>query len=129
MPLPGTSDFLGFTHYWWRSRPGFRVVKRQTAKDRFGRALRGIARWCRAHRHLPIGVQHHTLGQKLRGHYAYFGRPGNGGALERLRYEAPRVWRKWLVRRRRGGTGSWDWLNRLLKRFPLPLPVAARAGP
>lgn len=129
VPPSGTFDFLGFTHYWGLSRQGFWVVKRQTAKDRFGRALRSIALWCRSHRHLPIGVQHHTLSQKLRGHFAYFGLPGNGQALQRLRYEVTRVWRKWLLRRRRGGRGSWDWLNGLLRRHPLPLPVAVRASP
>lgn len=128
-PRPGTFDFLGLTHYWGLSRRGYWVVKRRTARDRFGRALRSIARWCRFHRHRPVAEQHRTLGQKLRGHYAYYGLPGNGEALQRLRYEVTRVWRKWLVRRRRGGSGSWDWLNGLLRRFPLPLPVAIRAGP
>ncbi len=37
-------------------------------------------------------------GQKLRGHYAYYGLPGNGEALQRLRYEVTRVWRTWLLR-------------------------------
>jgi len=50
----------------------------------------------------------------LRGHYAYFGRPGNGEALQRLRYEVTRVWRKWLIRRRRGRTGSWGSWESLL---------------
>jgi len=111
-PLPGSFDFLGFTHYWARSRQGYWVVKCRTAKSRFGRTVKRIAAWCRVNRHRPIAEQQHTLGQKLRGHYAYFGRPGNGEALQRLRYEVTRVWRKWLIRRRRGrvrggrGTGS-----------------------
>ena len=37
------SSYLGFTHYWGRSRKGRWVVKRKTAKDRFSRALRGFA--------------------------------------------------------------------------------------
>ena len=36
---PRTFDFLGFTHYWGRSRRGGWVVKRKTAKGRLKRAL------------------------------------------------------------------------------------------
>ena len=32
-PPPGTFDFLGFTHYWGRSRKGNWVVKRKTAGE------------------------------------------------------------------------------------------------
>ena len=38
-PGPTTFDFLGFTHYWGRSRQGAWVVKRKTAKSRLKRAL------------------------------------------------------------------------------------------
>src|SRR5206468_12543872 len=77
---PGTFDLLGFTHYWGRSRRGVWVVKRRTAADRLQRALKKIAAWCRLNRHRPFAEQHKTLGQKLRGHFAYYGLTGNGGA-------------------------------------------------
>ena len=54
---PGTFDFLGFTHYWGRTLKGNWVVKRKTAKDRFSRSLKSMARWCREHRHVPIQEQ------------------------------------------------------------------------
>ena len=38
-PETTTFDFLGFTHYWGRSRQGVWVVKRKTAKSRLKRAL------------------------------------------------------------------------------------------
>ena len=38
-PDPKTFDFLGFTHYWGRSRQGAWVVKRKTAESRLKRAL------------------------------------------------------------------------------------------
>ena len=47
-------DFLGFTHYWGRSRKGHWVVRQKTAKDRLSRALRAIEAWCRRHRHTPV---------------------------------------------------------------------------
>ena len=48
---PGTFDLLGFTHYWAKSRKGYWVVKQKTAADRFRRALKRVADWCRRYRH------------------------------------------------------------------------------
>jgi hypothetical protein len=45
---PGVFAFLGFTHYWGRSRQGHRVVQRKTAAQRFGQALKRIQEWCRS---------------------------------------------------------------------------------
>ena len=82
---PGTFDLLGFTHYWGVSLKGYWVVKLKTAKDRFTRAVRSIDRWCHDNRHLSLAEQQHTLNQKLRGHYAYYGVTGNSEAMNRFR--------------------------------------------
>jgi len=111
---------LGFTHYWGRSRYGNWVVKRKTARDRFTRALRTIARWCKEHRHFELREQHRTLCRKLRGHDAYFGITGNAPALQRLRHEVSKVWRKWLDRRGGKERMTWERFGQLLRRFPLP---------
>lgn len=121
-----TFDFLGFTHYWGRSRAGNTVVKRRTAKDRFSRALRRVKEWCRLHRHDPLREQQQGLAQKLRGHYAYFGITANIAALKRLHHEAKRTWRKWLSTRSRDGRFSWKRMTAVLERFPLPLPRIVR---
>jgi group II intron reverse transcriptase/maturase len=42
----GTFDFLGFTHYWARSRQGYWVIKRKTAGKRLRRAQRGCPGRC-----------------------------------------------------------------------------------
>ncbi|MCR4413804.1 MAG: hypothetical protein NUV77_15395 [Thermoguttaceae bacterium] len=97
-----------------------RIVKRKTASSRFTRAIRTISPWCRSHRHDPMAEQHATLCQKLRGHAAYYGITGNSPALSRFRYEALRVWRKWLMRRRRAWRASWTWFGQLLTRYPVP---------
>ncbi len=117
---PGTFDFLGFTHFWARSRKGNWIVKRKTAASRFTRAVRTISQWCRSHRHDPIEEQHKTLCRKLHGHAAYYGITGNSPALTRFRYEVPKVWRKWLLRRRRAWRAPWNWFRQLLARYPLP---------
>src|SRR5262249_37339627 len=119
---PGTFDFLGFTHYWGRSRKGNAVVKRKTARSRFRRALLAISEWCRRHLHRPVAEQHQTLGQKLQGHYAYYGLTGNYRSLRDLYYAVTRVWRRWLPRRSWAGWFSWASFRRLWRKYPLPPP-------
>src|SRR5262249_54549658 len=114
--------WLGFAHYWSRSKQENWVVKRKTAGSRFHGAVGRIATWCRLNRHLPIEEQYQALCRKLRGHFLYYGGViGNLRCLQRFRYEVVRLWRKWLARRKRRGQFGWDRLNRLLKVFPLPL--------
>ena len=117
---PGCFDWLGFTHYWGRSRKGRWVVKRKTASNRLSRATRKINRWCRWNRHLPVKEQHRLLSLKLRGHFNYYGLTGNMQALVNFRREVSRLWRKWLSRRHRSRPMLWDRFNLLLERYPLP---------
>jgi RNA-directed DNA polymerase len=125
---PGTFDLLGFTHYWARSRNGNWVVKRKTSQNRFRRGLKALSDWCRLNRHRPIRDQHQTLSQKLVGHFAYYGITGNSLALNRFRTVATWLWKRWLSRRRRHGSRmTWDRLNRLLKRHPLPPAIAVHS--
>ncbi len=120
---PESFDFLGFTHYWARSRKGSWVVKRKTAASRFRRTLKRLSEWCRRNRHRPIGWQQKRLVQALRGHYNYFGVNGNWSALDRLRNATRGIWRKWLNRRSQNNHMPWEKFAKLLKRYPLPVPV------
>ena len=113
-------DFLGFTHYWGRSRKGQWVVKKKTEKGRFTRALKRVAEWCKRNRHAPIGEQQGALSQKLMGHYAYYGVTGNIRCLSSFLYEVKMVWRKWLSRRSRGNPMQWKRFRELLLKYPLP---------
>jgi RNA-directed DNA polymerase len=121
---PGSFDFLGFTHFWSRSKKGNWVVKRKTAGSRFHRAIKTVAAWCRLNRHRSIADQHQALWRKLRGHFTYYGVIGNLPALQRFRYELVRVWRKWLSRRHRRGLMNWARFSELLRHLPLPVPRA-----
>jgi RNA-directed DNA polymerase len=116
---PGRFDFLGFTHYWGRSREGHWIVRRKTAASRMRRALQAFSAWCQTHRHAPVKKQHHVINQKLRGHDAYYGITGNGRSLTTLRYWYQRVWRYWLARRNRERRMPWPRFGRLLERYPL----------
>jgi RNA-directed DNA polymerase len=122
VPDPGTFEFLGFCHYWDRSRSGYWVVKRQTASGRFSRAIKKIVAWCRGHRHQPIAEQQRRLNQKLQGHYAYFGLTGNYRALHRFWYAVRRLWFTWLGRRGQRRRYTWACFSALLQTYPLLRP-------
>jgi group II intron reverse transcriptase/maturase len=119
---PGSFDLLGFTHLWGKSRKGRWVVQRRTAQDRFARALKRVAQWCRSQRHLPVRLQHQALCRKLVGHNQYYGITGNYRALSRYCRAVQEVWQKWLDRRSQRAKMTWERFNRLLRRYPLPRP-------
>jgi group II intron reverse transcriptase/maturase len=121
---PETSDFLGFTHYWGKSRRGWDTVRRKTAKDRRARTLKQIEHWCKTNRHLGMPAQHQALNRKLVGHYVYFGITGNFRELQAVYHQVHRIWFKWLRRRTRGKQGmTWPRFEVLLCTcFPLRPP-------
>src|SRR5262249_51702949 len=119
---PGTFDFLGFTHYWGRSRKGHNVVKQKTAASRLRRAVGADAGGRQRDGHRARGEQHRGLCRKLAGHYAYYGITGNAAALNGFRGMVTGLWRRWLARRSWAGRLPWDRFKRLLGRFPLPGP-------
>jgi len=118
----GTFDFLGFTHYWSRSRRGFWVIKRKTAKKRLRRAMKSLWQWCRLNRHEQLKAQYSLLCSKLRGHYQYYGIRFNYRMLEIMLYHAKRSWQFWLRRRCHKDNTTWDRFKRMLDLFPLPRP-------
>jgi group II intron reverse transcriptase/maturase len=120
-PPPESFDFLGFTHFWAKSLTGRWMVKQRTASNRFRRALKKISVWCRDNRHAALAEQHQHLSAALRGHYGYFGIPGNSATIGRFQYEVSRVWQKWLARRSQRGL-TWAHFTELLRRFALPPP-------
>lgn len=122
-PQGGKSfDFLGFTHYWGKSRKGKYVVQRKTAGKRFQRAVKQMNDWCRSVRHIPVIDQWRQLRSKLTGHYNYYGIPGNSSSLSRFFHLVRRIWQKWLNRRTHKAKVTWEKMAKLLERFPLPQP-------
>ena len=115
-------DFLGFTHYWVRSRKGYPVVRQTTAKGRFARAMRAVNDWCRRHRHDAVPMQWTHLASVLRGHGNYYGLRGNSARLTSFHRQVMQTWRKWLSRRSRKSRVNWDQMRELLRRYPLPRP-------
>ena len=125
----GTFDFLGFTHYWTRSRKGNWVIKRQTARKRLRRAMKANWQWCRHNRHEPVKEQYGMLCRKLRGYYQYYGVRGNYKAMEAVYEHVEKAWRYWLSRRDRQGTVDWATFEATYRvQYPLPKPRIIHAA-
>jgi RNA-directed DNA polymerase len=118
----GTFDFLGFTHFWGRSRNGNWVIKRQTMRKRQARAMRNLYLYCRNNKHEPVKEQYRMLCSKLHGLYNYYGVIGNYRALLMLYEHARSSWRRWLGRRTRNGYISWEKFEVFLNAWKLPRP-------
>jgi group II intron reverse transcriptase/maturase len=121
-PKPGTFNFLGFTHYWGKTRKGGYTIKWKTDRRRLNRSVKTFWQWCRRHRHFSVKTQWQTLCAKLRGYYQYYGIVFNTEALELLYFKVTRAWRYWL--NRRGGRKKLNWATykRLVTQFELPRP-------
>jgi len=119
---PATFDFLGFTHYWRKTRGGGWMMWCKTMRARQSRALRSIAEYCRRHRHASVKEQHAALVRRIRGHFNYFGVNGNLRSLACLVRAVPRIWLKWLRRRSQRSRLNWERFRALLECFPLPVP-------
>jgi RNA-directed DNA polymerase len=116
-------DFLGFTHYWGRSRNGKARLKRKTSKKRFRRALVAINQWLSQERNAhKLPVLWKAIGQKLRGHYNYFGVTDNSPALSHFERAVQGLLFKWLNRRSQRRSFTWESFRRYQARYPLPKP-------
>ncbi len=118
----GTFDFLGFTHYWGKSRNGNWVIKRKTMKKRQARAMLNLHIYCRNSKHDPVREQYSQLCAKLHGLYNYYGIRGNYRPLLVLYEHTKSCWKRWLARRTRDGYISWKKFEKFLLAWVLPRP-------
>ena len=119
---PGSFDFLGFTHFWAKSRRGDWVVKRKTEKARFAKAVSSVRDWCAKHRHMPVPEQHQKLRVKMLGHYNYYGVTHNFRRIAAYYRSVRRAW-QWALNRRGGKRRvTWERYKSIIERFPLPKP-------
>jgi group II intron reverse transcriptase/maturase len=117
---PGTFDFLGFTHYWRKSRGGSWQPTVKTRKARIRRFINAVADWCRSYRHLPVEDQHVSLKNRIEGHFNYFAVNGNVHSLTHVVRTCEVVWHKWLNRRSQRSRLCWERFTEVLQRYPLP---------
>lgn len=119
---PETFDFLGFTHYWGKSRRGKFVIKHKTAKDRLAKAASNMNLWMKENRHRDVAEQWKIICSKLRGHYNYYGITSNYDKIHSLWKITEKLWKKWLSRRSRKSKVNWDRASKILERYPLIKP-------
>jgi hypothetical protein len=104
---PKTFDFLGFTHYWGKSRKGKMVLKRKTSGKKFRASLKRMDEWLKENRHRKEGEIIREVNQKLRGHYEYYGITFNNREINHFYEQTKRRLHFWL--NRRGGKQRWNW--------------------
>jgi group II intron reverse transcriptase/maturase len=121
---PQTFDFLGFTHYWGKTRKGGYAVQRQTSGKKLRLRIKEVQQWCKKHCHEALEWQHQALVRKVQGHYAFYGIRGNIRALGTYWYQVRKHWQYWLNRRSRKRDGMrWERFQTLLNgRYALPTP-------
>ncbi len=119
---PGTFNFLGLTHYCGTTRKGKFSVQVKTMAKRLARSLTRVTDLCRKQRHYDLNQQHQRLRMVLSGHYAYYGRRSNSRSLGEFFEGVKSIWKKWLGRRSNNGIISWEKMEKILERYPLPRP-------
>lgn len=121
---PETFDFLGFTHYWEKTRNGGYSIRKKTSSKKMQKALKAMHQWCKEHRHKDMAWQHAKLCTKIIGHNVYYGVSGNGRSLSAFRYQVMKIWRYWLNRRSRKRDGmSWIRFFQIIKeKYQIPSP-------
>ena len=117
-----TFVFLGFEYYWDLDRQGERRLKRRTARAKITRSLKDFTEWVKTHRHLLTKKLFAGVARKLRGHYNYFGLPGNYQGIREYHLKVLDILFKWLKRRnRRHRMNGWRFHD-LVERLGLPEP-------
>jgi RNA-directed DNA polymerase len=118
---PETFDFLGLTHICGRTRNGKFQVVRQTVVGRMRGTLKKLKVELKRRRYLSVPVLGRWLASVLRGHYGYYGVPGNKHALNQFWFQLVRLWFRALRRRSQRSRVNWERMRRLINHW-LPGP-------
>ena len=125
---PETFNFLGFTHICSKAWNGGFQLRRQTIRQRLTRKLGELKDELGRRRHDSTQQVGGWLNAVLRGHFGYYGVPGNTRALRAFRDQVTRLWKRALERRSQKGRVSWSRMRGLAKRF-LPPALATHPHP
>ena len=118
---PDTFAFPGFTHIFGRSRQGWRLIWRRTARERLNAKLRQVKATLRGMMHMPIPEQGRYLRLVLNGCYNYYAVPTNFRALNSFYWHIMRHWRHCLRRRSQRHRLTCQRMMRIAARW-LPSP-------
>lgn len=114
---PDTFDFLGFTHICGKQRKSGRfALKRKTIKKRITKKCKETGDRLMMSRHKAVDVAGKWLNSVLRGHYNYYGVPGNRNSLDAFRTLIAKLWLKALRRRsQKAKSFTWEQMNKLVE--------------
>lgn len=118
---PETFTFLGFTHYYGKTRKGYPTLKRKTARKKLKAKLQEVKAKLRREMHADVETVGKYLRSVLLGHYRYYAVPGNSSSLKAFRYVILLEWRKTLRRRSQKDRTSHRRIVSLANRW-LPEP-------
>ncbi len=118
-----TIDFLGFTHYWAKSRFGNYVIKRKTRQKSKRRILKEFHEMIKRNRHKKLVEQAKAIIRKLKGEHEYYAIRGNYYFLQILDYKARLFWFK-MLNHRGGRKKSYTkkTFDDLMRIFAFPKP-------
>lgn len=120
---PETFDFLGFTHYCSKTRDGKRFrMKRTTMRKKFTAKVKGFKEWLKEARTLKIRELMKMVRKKLQGHIAYYGVTDNYAGVNRFVHVIERMLHKWLNRRGKRRSMTWERYKKLMVQHKLPKP-------
>ena len=126
---PPTFDFLGFTHVTTRDQRGwFRLMRRTSRKKRVAK-LAALRQELRRRRHDPAATQNAWLTSVLRGHFQYYGVPGNERAMVTFRAHLRGAWYRQLHRRSQRADWNVAQTKRFERRYPLLKPRVVHPWP
>lgn len=114
---PETFDFLGFTHICGRDRRGKFQLKRQTISKRMRGKLKALKIEMRKRWHFKIPDMGRWLNLVLRGHFNYYGVPGNFWKLQGFRRAVIMLWRRWIIRKSQRSKATYRRMDRLADRW------------
>jgi RNA-directed DNA polymerase len=98
-------------------------MRRKASAKKFRKACKGMNEWLRQIcGRAKLKEWWPTLRSKLRVHYQYYGISGNNQAIERYHYVTKRLVFKWVNRRSRKASFTWEGFNAYLEHYPLPEP-------
>ena len=118
-----TFSFLGFTHYYGKSRKGKIIAGHKTAKENLRRKLRTMKDWLRMIKEkASLKELVPSIKAKLLGHYNYFGISGNFRCVRQFYSRVLCLIIKWMNRRSERKSMDWPAFHNYLRFNPLPLP-------
>ena len=112
--------FLGFNLIRAKARTGtgYKIVF-QTEGKRFARAKAKMKEQIWKMMHFDMKTQAQRINAILRGHFNYYGLPGNSRKLELFRQETVWYWRQCLSRRGQNARVNWVKMEAILKQYQL----------